>query len=111
MQKNPLDQVLNEIEKDALGHLLDDKTTLNALKKVLLFGIYYNGTMKEGEDPQPFLNFALHIDTHNVMTDEQLGRVLRAKTEGIVALELGFKELEQFKRLEVATEEKKNTAR
>lgn len=107
----PIEEILNDIEKASLAKLAEDLTTLNALKKLFLFGIYYNGTLKPGDDPKPLMNFATRIDEQNVMTDDQLGRVLRAKIEGLVTVELGFKELEKFKKVQDKTSIKNNQAR
>jgi hypothetical protein len=99
MAKEPfsIESVLNDVEISSLNRLAEDQTMINALKKIFLFGVYYNGTLKEGTDPNPLMNFAMRIDENNIMTDEQLGRVLRAKTEGVITVELGFRELEKFK--------------
>ena len=97
MNKNPLELVLNDIEKDSLSRLADDLTMLNSVKKVLLFGIYFNGTLRPGQAPEPMMNFAMQLDKENIRTNEQLGAVLRAAQEGIIAIEVAFKEIEKFK--------------
>lgn len=108
---NPIHQVLNEIEKGCLEKLAEDIVTINALKKIMLFGVYFNGTLKPGEDPKPTMNFATRIDEHNIMPNELLGQMLRAKTEGLITVELGFRELEKFKKADEKPKEEKNPAR
>lgn len=111
IMKNPLNAVLSDIEKLKLEQLSQDNITLGALRKVFLFGIYYNGTLKKGENPNPLLNFALSLDKENVRTNEQLGAVLRAAQEGIWSIETAFKEIEQFKPTETPVKNEKNPAR
>ena len=81
-----LDKFLNANEKTQLGKLAENKALLSALRKVLLFDIYYNGTLKEGEAPDPARNFALGmVATYgHQLSDEFLGRSLRAQWEGIM---------------------------
>jgi hypothetical protein len=105
-------EILSDKEQNALARLADDEVTLGAIKKVLLFGIYYNGTAKGAKQGiNPLMNFAMQIDVNNVMTNEQLGLVVRAKTEALVTVEVGIRELEQFKVVTDSKEIKKNPAR
>ena len=109
---NPYKLVLNEIEQDCLERLAKDIVTIGALKKVLLFGVYFNGTLKKGENPNPLLNFAARIGENDVnMSNETMGSILRAKVEGLATVEMGFRELEKFKKEEKPKGEESNPAR
>ena len=107
-----LDQILNDTEKAKLTRIAEDDISMSAIKKIFLFGIYYNGTLKAGENPEPTMNFALALmgQSRNY-TDEHLGQVFRAQVEAISQLEAGFKELEKFKIIKSADISKKNEAR
>jgi hypothetical protein len=112
MDKNNLiSKVLSEAERTKLERLSEDTTTLSAIKKVLLFGIYYNGTLIKGEEPDATINFALGLSFNKTATNEQIGADLRACTEGIRLVESGFKQLESFKKIIEPETSKENPAR
>ena len=97
INRKAYEEVLSSIEISKLELLAQDEVMIKALKKVLLFGVYYNGTLKKGEDANPLMNFALRIDEQNILTDAQVGAILRAKTEGLATVEGGFGVIELFK--------------
>jgi hypothetical protein len=110
--------ILNEKEKNAIRKLIDNKVLMGALKKVLLSNIYYNGTLKKGEDPEPRRNFILtllysdaSLATDFNMSDERLGQKARASIEAIRLLEQGFAELENLKEIKAEEKEEENPAR
>ena len=105
------ESVLSPVEISKIELLAQDEVMLQALKKVLLFGVYYNGTMKKGEAPNSLMNFALRIDEHNILTDAQVGAILRAKTEGVATVEGGFNVIESFKPFVIPKKEGTNPAR
>lgn len=88
---------LNSIEEDQLSHLAENLTLLNAVKKVLLEGVYSNGVLVAGENAESGRNFALSLAFSKEASNEQIGADLRACAEGIRIIESGFKELEKFK--------------
>ena len=86
-----IEEVLTDIEKQKIQRFLEDKITANAVKKVLLYGIYYNGVLNAGLEIDPTINFALNLAFKKEhVTDEQIGRDLRACAEGIRLVESGF---------------------
>lgn len=98
-RKSVTDTLLNDIEKDAVIGFLKNPTAVRAVKKLLLAGLYYNGTMKKGEEPDFLRNFALTIaaGAHQTgATNELIGADVRAKWEAINILELGFAEMSKL---------------
>lgn len=92
------DQILSDQEKAKLEAFAKDRTLLEAVRKVLLFGIYNNGTLKPGEKVDPGQNFALSLAFANdgTLSDEQIGQDVRAAVRGIRLVEGAFKEFEKF---------------
>ena len=107
---------LDDREKAEVQRFLENDILKNAVKKIFLFGIYGNGTLEAGKDPEPSQNFALSLiwdasGRELSQTNEQLGERLRASAEGIRFLETGFALLDKFKAAPKVKEEKKNPAR
>lgn len=105
---------LNTIEKSEIEKFLENTTLKEAVKKVLLSGIYFNGTLKEGEKANATRNFALALASVGIsqgITDEVLGQDIRARAVGIGLLEDAFSQLETLKKVEVVKEKVKNPAR
>lgn len=100
---------LNETEKELLTYLQDDKATLDALKKLMMNSIYEQGVVKSGAMHDPLHNWALSLATRDV-SNEQLGSDLRAAAQGILFVQIAFKDLANFKP-EVEKVEKSNPAR
>ena len=97
-----MQQYLNQTELLALERFNADYHTVEAVKKVILFRIYHDGIIEEGIIAKPLKNFMLNItDTLGKdYTDEELGRVTRARRIAAELLELGMKDVEKFKRIE-----------
>ena len=94
------DGVLNEAEKAELQQLADNPLAVQALEKVFLAGIYYQGALKKGEKPIPTRNFTLHLAFQAAnanIDDAAIGRDVRAKTEALVQLSTGFNVVEAYK--------------
>mgnify|MGYP001613028637 CR=1 FL=1 len=111
INRSAYDTVLDSLEIAKLAQLSQDETMIRAIKKVLLFGVYYNGVLKAGEDAKALMNFALRIDENNYMTNEQLGCVLRAKMEGLYFVEGGFQVIEMYKPFVIPKKDDVNPAR
>lgn len=87
---------------------------LSALKKVLLYGVYYNGTLSENTDPNPSKNFAIQATMHAIQSDpnitnDKLGQGIRASVEAVRMIDLAFKELCKLKKGEDKEEPKEKT--
>ena len=100
---------LSDHEKQSIEAFCNNKAMFNAVKKVILSGIYEQGTLKEDEEPSPLENMAFHLaslSTKNPIPDEQLGQHIRGMWNGVNALEIGFKKLETFKQVKKGKPEK-----
>ena len=111
---NEYDNILNEVEKNELSKLADSPVLMNAIKKVLLRGVYFDGTLKAGEKPEPLKNFLLSIISKSMdiaQADKKIANDLKAICMGIQVVEFTFKELEKFRKIDKKAEEKENPAR
>lgn len=91
---------LNDIEKDAIIKFIENKTMLNAVKKVLLEEIYFMGRLEKDKDVED-RNWAYTLGGQTndaTMPDAELGSLLKATAKGLGALERGFDRLSEFKR-------------
>ena len=113
-KKEILDRVLSESEKLAITQFVENEVQREAVKKVILAEIYYCGTLEASQPAEPIRNFTLGLVTEaniNKADNEHLGERLRSAHEGIMLLEQGFKQLENFKRVKVDELITKNPAR
>lgn len=93
-----LDDILTDAEKLAIKQFYDNELMRESVKKVLLAGIYYNGTLRRGEPANPLVNFAIGLAfAQPQLTNEEIGADLRASIAGINALELAFSNLAVYK--------------
>ena len=89
---------LNDAEKAKIEAFVSDKSMFEAVRKVLLAGIYFNGVLKPGEAHNPANNFALSLPfavsvEGGQMSAQQLGEHVAAQVAGIRLIETGMKEL------------------
>lgn len=91
---------LSAEEVELLESLNENPKLLEAIRKVMLIGIQSNGVAKAGIAYNPMYNWAIQIATHKDATNEKIGEITRAVSEGINSLQLGFNELLHFKRVE-----------
>ncbi len=95
-----LKDVLSPEELLKLQSALHDKHLLSGLKKLFLGSVYYQGTLKADEEPEPRRNFICNLlYTEDMAMDynidnERLGSKVRAVVEAIRLIEQSFKELE-----------------
>jgi hypothetical protein len=103
--------ILNDVEQAAVTAFYANEGMRESVKKVLLAALYTNGTLKPGVTTDPLKNLALvHVSQHPELSDEQVGANLRALYHGINALEVGFNNLANYKKVE-PKEKKENKAR
>lgn len=112
-KKEMLALFLSDSEKAELKAFINNKPMANAIKKVLLFDIYNNGTLKAGENPDPTRNFALQFafmtrDPNSGIraTDAELGADLRAVVEGVCLVENAYGQLAAYKEEDAKPEKK-----
>lgn len=109
-----MEDILNEIEVEEIKKFVANKTQFEAVRKVLLKGIYFNGVIKPGEKHLPNMNFALSLAyAKSEVSNEELGADLRACAEGIRTVETGFSRLVEIGETKVAPKvvDKRNKAR
>lgn len=110
IKQNILDNFLNDAEKLAIQMFVDNPMQAEAVRKVLLFEIYSNGTLKKGEAPAPMRNSFMGVAM--TMDDPlKMGQRIMAMAEGINFLEAGFKQLSKYAKKEEKTGSGGNPAR
>jgi len=93
-------EYLTDLNKAKIEAFCADKEMYDAVKKVLLAGLYEHGTLKEGYTPNPLQNAAFSLASQavqNPIPDELLGQHIRGMWMGMNALELGFNRLDGIK--------------
>ena len=115
-QQDYIDSYLNDLERIQLQKFVDDEAMSSVVKKVLLGGIYQNGTLKKGADPKSEINCAFsylnYADGRGVeVSNELVGANIRALLAGIKAVKFAFEAIEDYKTPEEPGETKKNQAR
>jgi hypothetical protein len=110
LTKEKIDEVLTETEKSKLSQFAMDEDMREAVKKVVLFPLYYEGIMKKGIKVDPMQNFALIFSHDPTLTDSELANFSRAAYHGINMLSMGFNNIDKYK-LEKMPDIKPNQAR
>ena len=109
--KSNLDPILTDNEKVAIQKFYDDEETREAVKKIILFTLYHNGTIEKGLKPEPTRNAAFSLIARGEFTNEQIGQDLRGLWEGVKLIENAFDALSVYKSdEEKKVEKKKNPA-
>lgn len=112
--KAPVDY-LNEIERAELAKFVGNKTLFEAVRKVILSGVYFDGVMIPGKPADPLRNFVLASFTNaNGMMpadmatkpDAEMGAKLRSIIQAVSMIDTGF---ETFSEFEIKVEQKKET--
>jgi len=94
-------EFLNDVEKAAVQAFHDNQGMFETVKKVLVAAIYENGVLVKGKPAEPFKNAMLTFVNQNPgATNEQVGADLRAKYQGLLALEQGFSYIASLKKVE-----------
>lgn len=91
---------LNEDEKLNIEAFCKNETMFEAVRKVLLAGLYSHGVLEAGEKHNPLLNGAfglVALTPTNPIPDEMIGKQLRAQWAGIEILHKGYDELKKIK--------------
>lgn len=105
---------LNDIEKQQLEKMLENPTLVEAVRKVILSGVYFDGILDAGQPSNPLKNFMLGklSQPQALMNDDKhLGALARSTIDAISMVETGFSELQKFKKVDTKAEDKKNKAR
>ena len=94
------DESLTEIEKEKIEFLCKDEVALNAVRKVLLQGLYVQGTIQKGYDVDPLQNGAFGVASlafNNPIPDAEIGASVRAQFAGVNYLKNAFDSLHTIK--------------
>lgn len=113
-KREMIDEILDDQEKLAVQMFIDNKVQHEAVKKVLLFGLYNNGTLQKGKKADPLANFTLGLVANAAelkLTNEDLGEQLRSAWEGIQMIEIGWNGLSLYKKESEPLPKKENPAR
>jgi hypothetical protein len=92
------DEILTDGEKAKLEAIASDPVAVEAVRKIILTGVYYNGTIKAGEKANPTRNFALALAFNPGYSAERVGEDVKACAQAIMLLEKGLAEIESFKK-------------
>jgi hypothetical protein len=103
---------LNEIEIAEVEKFLENSTLVEAVKKVMLSGLYAQGVLVPGQKADLTRNFALGevvtaMNNGIALPNEQLGQTLRGKAEGLSLVEQAFRDLEKMRKVVPAEPKKK----
>lgn len=92
---------LTEIEVEKIENFCKDEVLVEAVRKVLLQGLYTHGTVQLGYTPNPLQNGAFGLASvamNNPIPDEALGQHIRSMWSGMNALENAFRDLQSIKK-------------
>ena len=95
-----MEKYLTETEISKIESFVADETMFEAVRKVLLQGLYLQGTVQMGVSPDPLKNGAFSLVSlalENPIPDEVLGQNLRAQWAGVNALHNALKDLKNIK--------------
>lgn len=106
-----MNEFLSDSEKDAIRVFWASERMREAVRKVLLAGLYYNGILVPNKPADALKNFAItFIHQAPGATDEQVGRRLRAQYEGLMKVEEAFNHMATYEKVE-ESKPKTNKAR
>ncbi len=106
------EDILNEYEQTYVREFYENEGMREAVKKIILAGIYTNGVMKKGQKADALRNFALQlVSNKGQFTNEQLGADLRALWEGINIVEAAFQQMSKYQIQEKVVDKEINEAK
>lgn len=115
MTQQDFSKVLNEQEMNAVQYFQENEILREAVKKVLLYGVYHNGTLEAGKPANPLQNFlmGLVLNAEELqLTNEQLGQKTKEAVAGVNMIERAFQfAFPLFKKETVLGKKDKNPAR
>ena len=95
-----MQEQLSDIEIVKIETFCADEVMFEAVRKVLLAGLYTHGVLVADKKPNPLVNGAFSLvalSMNNPIPDEQIGQQLKAQWAGLNALENAVKELKNIK--------------
>lgn len=96
---NEIITITKEEKIELLTQFNSNPKMKEAVKQVILAGIYDNGVIKEGEAHNPMLNWAMSLvfSGDDRIDNEQLGAKLSALAEGLRFVESAFDKISDYK--------------
>lgn len=108
-----MQQNLTDLEVVKIETFMADTEMVEAVKKVLLAGIFSHGVVAKGGVVDPLVNGAFSLVSlapTNPIPDEVIGQQLRAQWAGVNALHNAFESLSSIKTKIESPYEEENTA-
>ena len=105
--------VLTEVEIAKIENFCKDEVLVGAVRKVLLQGLYVQGTVQKGFDVDPLQNGAFSlasIAVNNPIPDAEIGAGVRAQWAGMNFLKNAFDSLNLIKTVKEEEESPYNEA-
>lgn len=102
---------LSKEEAELITQFNNNPRMVEAVKKVILVGMYTNGVVKENVKSKPMVNWALHPAFNPTLDNQQLGEKIRAVAEGINIVEAAFNKIDNFVQAKKPDAPKVNKAR
>ena len=105
---------LSEKERGAVVKFLNDATMREAVRKVILSGVYFDGILEADRPADPLKNFMLAMFTHpgmNLLQQSEKGAKIDAVLNAVSMVETGFREMEKCKSVESPVKVNVNRAR
>lgn len=91
---------LTGVEKEKIENMCKDEVLVEAVRKVILQGIYSHGVIQKGLDHDPLQNAAFNLaslSVTNPIPDAELGANIRGMWAGVNYLKNAFDELHKVK--------------
>lgn len=109
-----LEQLFTDREKDELNRFVNNSVMYEAVKKVILSAVYFEGTIQKTGLPKPLENFALAFAAGAMgkLTYKEMGQKLETSLIAVQLLNDGFARLHKFNKKEKKQEvERSNPGR
>ena len=97
---NYLQEILSEQEETHIKQFVDNVGMREAVRKVLLAGLYENGVIRKGQGHDPVKNFTFGFvqdETGKSINNEAIGERLRAAFEGVMIVEASFSNMNTYR--------------
>jgi len=105
---------LTDLEIEKIEAFCTDEAMLEAVRKVLLAGVYYSGALKKGEKLEPknqaFDLISKSYTSGTELSDQLLGQGIRGLFEGVNMVEQAFGHLKTIKKPKANVETPYNEA-
>ena len=96
-----IQDILSEQEIANLESFNANPVMKEAVRKVLLLPLYYQGTFQKGKPANPMWNFMMGlVGSDAKATPEEIGRYAKIQYEGISAVEVAFDRISNFQKIE-----------